>query len=182
MKARASACPPSLLGALSVMHLPPEVPVRCLLMAHNFDYQSTWHLGTKVCAGRAEMCTNEWGGARRLRRQAGQPGMANCVPACLPLCRAPCTPTAHHPDFPHCLLVTHCQEREAYVYSMLHIPLNSHTRSLCEHGEPECALAPRGRPYACSLRGWHAAAVHSSDPSVLPHWAQPASSAWSDRC
>lgn len=62
MKARASACPPSLPGALSVMHLPPEVPVRCLLMAHNFDYQSNWHLGTKVCAERAEMCKNEWGG------------------------------------------------------------------------------------------------------------------------
>ncbi|KAL4458945.1 hypothetical protein ABPG75_013810 [Micractinium tetrahymenae] len=58
-------------GALSLMYLPPRPHLRAMLVAHNADYNGTWHLGSA--------------------------------------------------------------EREAWVYSMLNIPLTPHTRSLCEH-------------------------------------------------
>ncbi|KAL4459197.1 hypothetical protein ABPG75_014062 [Micractinium tetrahymenae] len=58
-------------GALSLMYLPPRLQVRALLVAHNADYNGTWHLGSA--------------------------------------------------------------EREAWIYSMLNIPLTRHSRSLCEH-------------------------------------------------
>lgn len=35
-------------GALSIMYLPASIPVRTMLVAHNSDYNGTWHLGTPV--------------------------------------------------------------------------------------------------------------------------------------
>ncbi|PSC67013.1 alpha-1,3-glucan synthase Ags3, partial [Micractinium conductrix] len=58
-------------GALSLLYLPHQLPLRVLLVAHNADYNGTWHLGTAA--------------------------------------------------------------REAHVYDMLNVPINAHTRSLCEH-------------------------------------------------
>ncbi|KAI7845483.1 hypothetical protein COHA_001031 [Chlorella ohadii] len=58
-------------GALSIAYLPPQIPVRAMLVAHNADYNGSWPVWTK--------------------------------------------------------------SREAWVYAMFNLPLNEHTRSLCEH-------------------------------------------------
>ncbi|PSC67576.1 hypothetical protein C2E20_8791, partial [Micractinium conductrix] len=72
-------------GALSLLYLPHQLPLRVLLVAHNADYNGTWHLGTAA--------------------------------------------------------------REAHVYDMLNVPINAHTRSLCEHsgraGWGVVAVSPR---------------------------------------
>lgn len=38
-------------AALSVAYLPPRLHLRALLVAHNVDYNGTWHLGTPVSLG-----------------------------------------------------------------------------------------------------------------------------------
>lgn len=51
-----SVCLPvrSLAGALSIAYLPPQIPVRAMLVAHNADYNGSWPVWTAV---RAKGCT-----------------------------------------------------------------------------------------------------------------------------
>ena len=58
-------------GALSLLYLPHQLPLRVLLVAHNADYNGTWHLGTAVsylcvclttCTGE---CSRRAGGAQQ---------------------------------------------------------------------------------------------------------------------
>lgn len=41
------AAPPT-TGALSIAYLPPQIPVRAMLVAHNADYNGSWPVWTKV--------------------------------------------------------------------------------------------------------------------------------------
>ena len=80
------------------MHLPKNLPMRVLLVAHNADYNGTWHLGSKACAEIiCTVCLGHRGNTQELSD----------------LCDS------------HVIV----QMREEYVYSMLNIPLNTHTRT-----------------------------------------------------
>ena len=91
------------------MYLPPQLPLRVLLVAHNADYNGTWHLGTPVRGARAA-APLPWAQAA----VGSWEGWAARLPAGL-LIRLSTSPGM--------------QEREAWVYSMLNIPLNTHTRT-----------------------------------------------------
>ncbi len=41
------AAPPT-TGALSIAYLPPQIPVRAMLVAHNADYNGSWPVWTKA--------------------------------------------------------------------------------------------------------------------------------------
>ncbi len=61
------------------MHLPPQIPVRAMLVAHNADYNGTYPVWSKVrSVGRTELRTVQprWprGGRSQCRAQVLPPG------------------------------------------------------------------------------------------------------------
>lgn len=113
----------------AVGRAPPNLVARSHLPCRS---NGTWHLGSAV----------SWRLPRpsvgAVQPEAAEPAGCACVPS-------PCSMSGP------CLAVP--QEREAYVYGMMGIPLNSHTRALCEHAGRFNMLRPLLHHMATRQRG-----------------------------
>ena len=141
------------------MYLPPQLPIRTLLVAHNADYNGTWHLGTPVRGSRLLL------GPRRTR--AGRASRGSTGPAAGSLIRLP-SPRDHtgarglgvldaqHPaEHPHPHVRQRCAALCRHLAGLVLCHMRCAARGL-KQAEPPCItphpLPPPARPRSAGRR------------------------------